>query len=161
MEPWFPLFHLIWSRSIGVFNSENLINHWSVIWTQFKDPASDMCIAGTVVASWPLVQEVAGSSPLTVMTNIFVTEFAEFSETFRKNSIVPSRRKIVLTYLPSVTHEVLFIGFVSSPNSKVDSNPEWHHHSQCENHIVHDVEALLSSRFELHGYFFLMVDFQW
>ena len=33
-----------------------------------------------------LAQEVAGSSPFNVMTNIFVTEFSEFSETFRKNS---------------------------------------------------------------------------
>ena len=40
---------------------------------------SDMCLAGVVVASWSLLQEVAGSSPFTV-TNIFVTEFAEFSE---------------------------------------------------------------------------------
>ena len=40
-----------------------------------------MCLAGAVVASWPLTQEVAGSSPFTVMTNIFVTEFSEFNET--------------------------------------------------------------------------------
>ena len=46
-----------------------------------KDPVSYMCLAGAVVASWSLTQEVAG------LTNIFVTEFAEFSETFRKNSI--------------------------------------------------------------------------
>ena len=42
-----------------------------------------MCLAGTLVASWSLTQEVAGvagSSPFTVITNIFVTEFAEFSE---------------------------------------------------------------------------------
>ena len=39
-----------------------------------------MCLAGTVVASWSLTQEVAGSSPFTVMTNNFVTEFAELSE---------------------------------------------------------------------------------
>ena len=44
-----------------------------------------MCLAGAVVSSWSLVQEVIGSSLITVMTNIFVTEF---SETFRKNSIV-------------------------------------------------------------------------
>ena len=31
---------------------------------------------------------MAGSSPFSVMTNIFVTEFAEFSEAFRKNSNV-------------------------------------------------------------------------
>ena len=41
-----------------------------------------MCLAGAVVASWSLTQEVADSSPFTVMTNIFVTEFAE---TLRKN----------------------------------------------------------------------------
>ena len=40
-----------------------------------------MCLAGTVVASWSLTQEVAGLGPFTVMANIFVTEFAEF----RKN----------------------------------------------------------------------------
>ena len=50
-------------------------------WAQFKDPASHMCLAGTVLASWSLTQEIAGSSPFTVMTNIFVTVFAEFSET--------------------------------------------------------------------------------
>ena len=45
-------------------------------WAQFKDPVSHMCLAGAVVASWSLTQEVAGLSPFTVMTNIFVTEFA-------------------------------------------------------------------------------------
>ena len=41
-----------------------------------------MCLAGTMVASWSITQEVtvAGSSPFTVMTNIFVTEFSEFNE---------------------------------------------------------------------------------
>ena len=39
-----------------------------------------MCLAGAVVAFWSLMQEVTGSSPFAVMTNIFVTEFAEFSE---------------------------------------------------------------------------------
>ena len=53
-------------------------------WAQFKDPVSHMCLSGTVVAFWSLTQEMAGSSPFKVMTNIFVTEF---SETFRKNSI--------------------------------------------------------------------------
>ena len=46
-----------------------------------------MCIAGTLV-SWSLTQEVAGWSSFTVMTNIFVTEFSELSETFRENTIV-------------------------------------------------------------------------
>ena len=75
---------------IGVFpkwtelsvNSDNLINHWSMNWNQFKDPTSNVCLAGTVVACWSLTQEMASSSPFTVMTNIFVTKFGEFSETF-------------------------------------------------------------------------------
>ena len=41
---------------------------------QLKDPVSHMCLAGAVV------QEIAGSNPFTVMTNIFVTEFSEFKE---------------------------------------------------------------------------------
>ena len=41
-------------------------------WSQFKDPVSHMCFAGTVVAFWFLAQELAGSNPLTVMTNIIV-----------------------------------------------------------------------------------------
>ena len=46
-------------------------------WAEFKDPVSHVCLAGTVVVSWSLTQEVAGSNPFTVMTNIFVTEFSE------------------------------------------------------------------------------------
>ena len=49
-------------------------------WGQFKDPASYMCLVGTVVASWSLTQEVTGSNPITVMTNILVTEFSKFKE---------------------------------------------------------------------------------
>ena len=30
---------------------------------QFKDPVPYMCVAGAVVASWSLTQEVAGLSP--------------------------------------------------------------------------------------------------
>ena len=43
-------------------------------WAQFKDPVSHMCLAGTVVASWSLTQEVAGwqvRALFTVMTNIY------------------------------------------------------------------------------------------
>ena len=45
-------------------DSNNLINHRSMIWDQFKDPVSHMCLAGTVVASWSLTQEVPGLSLL-------------------------------------------------------------------------------------------------
>ena len=37
-------------------------------WTGINFPVSHMCLAGTVVASWSLTQEVAGSSPFAVMT---------------------------------------------------------------------------------------------
>ena len=51
-------------------------------WNQLKDPVSYMCLAGTVVAFWSLTQELAGSNPFTVMTNIFFTGLVK---TFRKN----------------------------------------------------------------------------
>ena len=43
---------------------------------QFKVPVFHMCLAGAVLTSSSLTQEVAGSSIFTVMT--------EFSETFRE-----------------------------------------------------------------------------
>ena len=49
---------------------------------QFKDLVSHMCLAGAVVASWFLTQEVVGSNPFTIMTNLFVTEFAKFGSLF-------------------------------------------------------------------------------
>ena len=49
-------------------------------WAQFIGPVSHMCLVDAVVASWSLTQDVAGSSPFTVLTNIFVTEFTEFNE---------------------------------------------------------------------------------
>ena len=51
-------------------------------WGQFKDPVSYVYLAGAVVASWSLTRGdwVAGSSPFTVMKNISVTKFTEFSE---------------------------------------------------------------------------------
>ena len=36
-------------------------------WAQFKDTVPHMYLAGTVVASWSLTQEVAGSSPFNGM----------------------------------------------------------------------------------------------
>ena len=41
-------------------------------WAQFKDPVSHICLAGAVVASWSLTQEVAGSDHFTVMADIFI-----------------------------------------------------------------------------------------
>ena len=53
-------------------------------WNQFKDPVSYMCLSywgcGSILVSNTRGGWVVDSSPLTVMTNIFVTEFSEFSE---------------------------------------------------------------------------------
>ena len=51
-----------WSRmfTFNSVNSGNLIKHSSMNWAEFKDPLSHVCLAGTVVASWSLTQEVAG-----------------------------------------------------------------------------------------------------
>ena len=46
-------------------------------WGQFKDPVCDLGLAGSVVASWSLLQWVAGSNSFTVITNNLVTEFTE------------------------------------------------------------------------------------
>ena len=67
-------------NSVNSVNSGNLINHPSMNWAQFKDPVFHMCLAGTVVATWSLTQKITSSSPSTVMTNIFVTEFSRFRE---------------------------------------------------------------------------------
>ena len=56
-------------------------------WAQFKDPVSHMCFAGTVVASWPLTQEVTGSSPFN--DKYFLPLNSRNSvKTFKKNSNV-------------------------------------------------------------------------
>ena len=59
-------------NSVNSANSGNLINFRSMNWAQFKDPVSHMLLS--------LTQEMVGLCPFTVMTNIFVTEFAEFIE---------------------------------------------------------------------------------
>ena len=39
-----------------------------------------MCLPGAMASSWFLTQQLTGLNPFNVMTNIFVTEFAEFNE---------------------------------------------------------------------------------
>ena len=47
-----------------------------MIWAQFKDPVSHMCLAGAAEASRSLGKEGAGSSPFN--DKFFVTEFSLF-----------------------------------------------------------------------------------
>ena len=62
-------------------------------WAQFqKDPVSHMCLVGawgSILVSYTRGGCVAGSSPFTVMTNMFVIEFSEISQTFSESSSVP------------------------------------------------------------------------
>ena len=39
-------------------------------WTQFKDPVSKMCLTGAVLECRSPTQEMSGSNPFTVMTDI-------------------------------------------------------------------------------------------
>ena len=52
---------------------------------QFKGPVSHTCLAGAMVATWSLMQEVTDMSPFT--TNMFVTELnsANLVKIFRKD----------------------------------------------------------------------------
>ena len=77
-----------WIRiAVNSANLGNLKNHWSFNWAQFKDPVSHMCLAGAVVESWSITQEVAGSNNF--FNFFFVTEFSEFSENiYRKPKCV-------------------------------------------------------------------------
>ena len=56
-------------NSVNSANSGNLIIHWGM---------NVSCVL--LVHHWILPQEVAGSNPFTVITNIIVNEFSEFNE---------------------------------------------------------------------------------
>ena len=49
--------------SLNSGNSENLRNHWSMNWVQYKDLLCYLCLHGLVVSSLSLTQEILGSSP--------------------------------------------------------------------------------------------------
>ena len=70
---------------------------------QFKDPVSHMCLTGAVVVSKSLTQDMAGSSPFTVMTNIF----SKLCETFRKRNMGPGNQAgsdIILQGTDNIKH---------------------------------------------------------
>ena len=50
-------------NSVNSGNSENLKNHWSMNWVQYKDLLCYLCLCGLVVSSLSLTQEILGSSP--------------------------------------------------------------------------------------------------
>ena len=65
-----------------------------------------MCLTGAVVACSSLTQEIASLSSFTVMTNIFVTEFAEFTKKFRKNSNSVARSAVLCVPTGTETLEI-------------------------------------------------------
>ena len=81
--------------SLNSANSGTLINHSSMNWAQFKDPVFHLCLVGTVVACWPLTEELAGSSPFNDKYFLSLNS-ANSVKTFRKNSIVS---QIVVIFL--------------------------------------------------------------
>ena len=80
-------------------------------WVQFKDSVSHMCLAGTVVASCSLTQEVAGSNSFIVMTDVFVTEFAEFGGAFRKNSIEMNFKHLLFSLFATILYTSHLMNF--------------------------------------------------
>ena len=58
---------------------------------QFKDPVSHMCLAGTVVASWSQMQEIAGLSPFTVTANILSLNSAKLKISLAAGEMVKFR----------------------------------------------------------------------
>ena len=55
---------------------------------QFIDPFYCLCPIGAVIASWSLTQEMAGSSPFTVMTNILSLNSVNIKENSINNCII-------------------------------------------------------------------------
>ena len=65
-----------------------------------------LCLAGVLLLSWSLIQEVASSYPFTVNTSVLVTEFSEFNENIRENSVVIT---YVCTYFFEVQERMFLI----------------------------------------------------
>ena len=72
-------------------NSENMRNHWSMNWSQLKDPLPD-----AVVASWFLTQETVGSN--TLLSHRYFTNSVDSADSikFRKNSIIKPTLTVTL-----------------------------------------------------------------
>ena len=87
------------TEKLNSTNSGNLINHWRMNWTQFKDTISYMCFAGTMVAPWSLTQQVAGWQvwALSLQWQIFLLlNSANSVKTFRENSNVIRNQKLTV-----------------------------------------------------------------
>ena len=74
---------------------------------QFKDPVLHMCLAGTVIASWSLTQEVAGSSPFKdLVSHMCLTGavVASWSLTQKVTGSIPFKRKYLVKHVGKKLH---------------------------------------------------------
>ena len=79
-----------WVRnSVNSTNPENLIITEAWIRLRFKILSCYLCLAVTVVASWSLTQEVAGSNTLFKMIILLSLNSLNLAKTFRENSHTP------------------------------------------------------------------------
>ena len=79
-------------------NSGNLVNHRSMIWAQFKVPISHMCLTAVAFCLWHKRWLGCRFEPFYCNDKYFVTEFTEFSETFRKTPLFTSRIYLYLWF---------------------------------------------------------------
>ena len=90
---------------------------------------SHMCLAGAVVASWSLTQEVAGSSPFTVI-QLKVCSHLTFASTFASTS--PSKFNIASMETQTQTHRMGLNPFLMF-YIDVDANAN----VRCEHALTH------------------------
>ena len=72
-----------------------------------------MSHARAVVAFWSLMEDVAGLSPFTVMTNIFVTEFADSSEN------IQGKLEYIVETITTTWNIVFFVGKILKNNDSI------------------------------------------
>ena len=55
--------------SLNSVNSENLRNHRSMNWVQYKDLLCYLCLCGLVASSFSLTQQILGSNPTILISD--------------------------------------------------------------------------------------------
>ena len=84
-------------------------------YNQFRNPISHMCLVGTVVASWSLIQKMACSNPFTAMTNFLSLNFLNSMKSSGETNICLHTTwdfldRSILWILPDQNRSLLFSG---------------------------------------------------
>ena len=114
--------------------SGNLMNQANMNLSQFTDLVSYMCLAGYVVASWSLTQEMAGSSSFTIATIILSLNSLNSVKTFRENSIIKYQ-----------CYRLLILGVNSTGINQWGSSKHWWLYC-CWGLVWIDLKSILGSR---------------